>query len=157
MFLYILTLIIIGLLLFFGIKWMKDINQMSTVVDATKFKKDIETAFDSMRSQYMSSKTYSFTLPDGVEQVCFVDSATVPGIQGVCDPTKDYFNDYICGVWKDGGTGIIIDPPLKTSTLSIGNIQVQEDPKNICFDITKAKRITVKLIGLGDMVRVKEP
>jgi hypothetical protein len=161
MFLYILTLIIIGLMLFFGIKWIKDINDTSTIVDATKFKKDIETAFDSMRAQYMSSKTYEFSLPDGVNQLCFVDSNTnpqdtLPPNQGVCDSSKSYYNRYICDAWKDKVSSVIVYPALSAG-IDIGSIEIDTPTKDLCFDITKNRRISVKLVGLGDMVRVKEP
>jgi hypothetical protein len=162
MFIYILSIIVIGLLLFFGIKWIGELMKTSEKIDATKLTIDLENAFDVMRSQYGSTKTYKFYVPKGIDKVCFVDS-TVLKTQldtnsinyPVCDTTDvENYNPLICLAWKDNTSSILFSPALDVD-VNIGHIEILNTQRSLCYDITKNRNIELRLIGLGDGVKLE--
>ena len=155
MFIYILSLIIIGLLLFFGIRWIGDLIDTTKVIDATKFKVDLENAFNSIRAQYGSSKIYEFVLPDGIDQICFVDSRVIPANQGICKATDDYYDPIMCDAWRDNTSSVLFSPPIQAD-IDVGLVEISDIRKDLCFKTVNSHRIKLRLIGLGDMVRIEK-
>ena len=155
LFIYILTIIVIGVLLLFGIKWIGKILQTDEVVQQTAFVKDIEGAFNSIRSDYGSQRLEEFSAPGSVDRTCFVDSqTTATNAYGLCNPEHSDYDPIMCNAWRDKTSSVLFSPPFDSS-VDLGKIVV-EGHKYLCFDNTKNKLIRLKLTGLGDKVKVSE-
>ncbi|MBT3408896.1 hypothetical protein HN415_09535 [Candidatus Woesearchaeota archaeon] len=161
MFIYILSIIIIGLLLFFGIKWIGELIKTGDKIDSTKLTVELENAFNTMRPQYGSAESYNFYIPRGIEKVCFVDSTITknqllltPANYPVCDPNNEMYDSLICLAWKDNASSILFSPSLDVG-VNLGHIEIIDSKRSFCYDVTENRKIKLKLIGLGDAVRVE--
>ena len=77
MFIYIFTLIVIGLLLYLGVKWLIDLSNKGNQVNVAQLKVDMENAFEEIKYNYGSWRYEEFLIPNGVNKICFLDK--VPG------------------------------------------------------------------------------
>jgi hypothetical protein len=157
-FIYILTILIMGLMLYFGIKWIMGLILIQDEIAVTQLKIDLEDSFNNIRSQTRSSENMVFNVPSGLKKVCFLDR-TYPYLKkqetDLCTLGKDDYNPLMCNAWtsNDVDESIFFDPPVSVA-IYVKDIKV--DPtehgyKCIAIDNNKFK---VKLIGLGIYVRV---
>jgi hypothetical protein len=152
-FLYIFTLIVIGMLLVLGVKWIIGLWHQANYVDWNKFKADFEDSFDGIRPNSQSSKSFEINVPGGVDMVCLIDRHLIPSTQGVCDPSSDYYNSMICNSWRDNVSSISFYGASPVE-INIGQVFVDTPTHDICFDLSRNRRISFKMQGLGDSVRV---
>jgi len=158
MFIYILGIIIIGLLLFFGVTWIGDLISTADTITSAQFKVQLENSFEAIQTEYGDARNFDFSVPNGVETVCFVDSFTKPQpaiSYGLCDSTHDDYNALICNSWADNISSAIFYPPLE-SELDIGPVEI-DDPWYHCYNIKRNRQIKFRLIGLGDKVKFVPP
>lgn len=159
-FIYLLTIVIMGLMFYFGVKWMIGLMNTTDDINTAQLKIDFETSFDSIRSNYASSKDEVFDVPSGTNKVCFVDEKynnADKRTAGLCDPANavDY-NPTMCNTWMlVEDSNIFFEPPIDVP-IYIKNIDVEGGYKCFVPD-SHANTIRVKLIGLGDGVKVSEP
>jgi len=158
LFIYIMTIIVVGALLFFGVSWIVDLYKYQQTIDEQTFIKDLTTAFDSIRTRYGSSESYTFKAPADADMVCFVDTS-VPVQMGydVCRSTHDDYDPFICNAWNDKVSGILISPQMKSGDIDIGDVvidQTDTPQRHFCWHTDRNKQIKVKLVGLGDGVKV---
>ncbi len=157
MFIYILSILIIGMLLYFGIKWIGEIMHSADETDIIKFKIEIENAFETMLSNYGSARNYEFNIPGNTNKICFVDSyadQSLIKLSNLCDSSDiENYSPLICNAWKSNVSSVLFDPPFKTE-IEIGNIQIPHISKYICFSILKNKNINIRLESLGESIRV---
>jgi len=153
LFIYILSIIIIGLLLYFGIHWIGELIKSEDIIDSTRFRIDLENSFDSIRPQYGSADNFEYSVPDGVDMVCFVDNTkdrTFISTTDLCDQAHEDYSALICNSWKDNISSVLFSPPLED--INIGNLDM-ESPF-ICFKTSMKRKIGLRLVGLGDKVRI---
>jgi len=155
LFVYIISILVVGMLLYFGITWIGELTKTAEKIDATKFKVDLENSFDSIRTEYMDQRNFEYSVPSGIDRVCLLDSFTdlqVATIYGLCDTASDDYDPRICNIWKDNSSSIAFSPPLDTE-INLGSIIV-DDPKYMCFSSTNSRNLRLRLVGLGDKVHV---
>jgi len=144
------------MLLFFGIKWIGGLIGTAETMDATRFKVDIENAFDSIRPDYGTQRNHEFLVPANVDRICFVDTTT-PSSQAassnLCNVNHAHYDPFICNGWKDQTSGILMSPP--NSQLDIGPIEMT-GVKYLCFNTDTNSRLKIRLVSLGKSVRVFE-
>jgi len=153
-FVYILTILIIGLLLFFGMKWIGDLLRQGEIIDETKFVIDIENAFAQI--QYGDGKNHDFLVPAEVDVVCFVDSSLPRSeikLRNLCIPESDIYDPLICNSWQDNTSSVLFSPPLKTE-ISVGDVRIDDPQKFLCFSTISNNWVKVRLVGLGNRVKV---
>ncbi len=153
MFVYILSIIVIGLLLFLGIKWITELRNRGSLIDVTRFRIDLENSFDTIRPQYGSADNFDYTVPDGIDLVCFVNSRfTDFSSTELCTPGNANYSAIICNSWEDNTSSVLFSPPVED--INVGPVEMSEP--YICFHTTTIRKIQLRLVGLGDRVRVQK-
>ena len=162
MFIYLLTILIIGFLLFLGFKWIGGISKMIHKIDVSKLTRDMKSTFSEYKSRPGSWKIATFDLPDGITKVCFTDLSiqkTTIEHSSICTKgTKDY-DALICDAWKDKTQNVFFFPRDKVeSNVKIDYIAVPKDNTKgyVCFDAV-ASKLTIKVKGTGNKVEVSMP
>lgn len=70
---YVLSVIIMGMVLLYGFNAIKGIRERAAEVERITFKSEVRSAITSISSDYGSTKSKSFTLPQGFSELCFVN------------------------------------------------------------------------------------
>ncbi len=156
MFVYIMTMVVIGVLLFLGTKWLLMLVDKGCDVEVIKMKKTIENQFEKIKYNRNSYEWVEFFIPcDDVEKVCFFDSEYAANgkykTSGICTEGDDDFDLMLCDAWGTGETSIAFKPFLE-NTVYLEDVRVKDG--YLCLDVDLGK-IKVKLVGLGDGVLVQ--
>lgn len=163
MFTYIFTLLVIGMLMFFGVKAIGYLIETFDDVTMVEAKKSIESAFEKIKSNYRSWQKKEFRVPDEVNRVCFLDKeyATEEGEDwykntGLCKKSSDDYAPLVCDAWGARDQNVVFTP---IDAMKVG-VDVQyvkvESPGYLCVNNTNGK-VVVKLTGEGDAVKVSRP
>lgn len=163
MFTYILSIIIIGLILLFGIRYIIKLQQDIKTIDLVKFKTQVETVAGSYAYQYGSWVKQEFSVPSEVKQVCFFDVEKAGGSSGskICggsaqDPNEIQKQPLLCDGWsagKDSTQNVMTVPFVTETPIHIGKIEVDNAIGYKCFKVTAGK-FTATITGLGDGVKI---
>ncbi|MEM4267619.1 MAG: hypothetical protein QXK37_02200 [Candidatus Woesearchaeota archaeon] len=164
-FFYIMAMIVIGLLMFFGIKWIYGLIEYGSQINVGKFKHDIENEVERIKTCYMCTTKLTFSLPDEVRKICFVEKDNFKQFSGLCYggtasavPHPDY-DPQMCFLWKsEDDRNVLIDPVDKITThINLGPIKAgASDEGYICFNVTNGQ-FSIKLLGLGDKTQILRP
>lgn len=151
-FIYILSVIIIGIILLFGYRAISQFGEKAEQVSYIKFKTDIQSIVRTMSSDYGSVKREEFIVGSVYKQICFVDS----------DATVSTLSDDIHPVIKDMvGSGVDKNTFLMTDSIeesfNVGKLEVDDDGPDsfICINSING-RIKVEFEGLGDRTKIRE-
>ena len=162
MFTYILTLIIIGLMLYLGVGWIGDLMSQQRNIVEVRLKTGLENEFSALETSYNKMEVHEFEVPNDVERVCFMDQnfATQTNVdnQGICSEGDPDYNPVICDIWKNDPEQNVAFYPQLSSPIGVSNIDVEEEVAGnnnyyMCTDISEG-RFSVRLIGKGDSVEV---
>jgi hypothetical protein len=158
-FVYILTVLIMGLMLYFGVKWIIGLMSTTGEIEVAQLKIDLETSFEKIRPNTRSWQNVVFNVPEGLKKVCFVDSSYSLADKknsGLCQPATPANLDYnpiMCNAWKSNNDeNIMFDPPVDKA-IYIKDIKVDSSSGYKCF-LVENNKFRVKLTGLGVGVRV---
>ncbi|MFW6013545.1 MAG: hypothetical protein ACOCQG_00060 [Candidatus Nanoarchaeia archaeon] len=163
MFTYILTLLIIGLMLYFGVDWIFTLLGYFGLITDTQLKTQLDDAFEEMEGNYGSMREYDFRVPQGLRTVCFLDKeeGEEAGSVEALNDMDDFCGDYpvICETWVDTSQNIAFEPPLDMR-IEIRDVEIVDgddvcNEKGICKNITD-RMFSVSLVGKGDTVEVRE-
>ena len=75
-FFFILAIVIIGLLLLFGVKYIMELGTKVNQIDLVRFKTDLEGYANDIRAVYGKWKKIEMNVPSGIDKVCFVQMKT---------------------------------------------------------------------------------
>lgn len=153
MFVYIITLIVIGLMLYMSVKWIGGIQSTAKEIDVASLKSDLENSFESIKYKPYSMSTESFVIPDGINTVCFLD-ATFPQkmLRPICDPgNNSEFDPLMCNDWHDNQSVVFRPSDIVTRPIYLEDVRVGEG--YLCFEVQQGK-INVRLEGKGNAVKV---
>lgn len=165
MFTYVLGIIIIGLILLFGIKYIVKLQQDIKTIDLVKFKTQVETVAGSYAYQYGSWVEQEFSVPNEVKYVCFFDleKSGGSGSSKICggsgspqDPNDIQKQPLLCDGWsagKDSTQNVMTVPFVTETPIHIGKIEVDNTIGYKCFKVTAGKFIAT-ITGLGDGVKI---
>lgn len=163
MFTYILTILIIGLMLYFGVSWLGTLMEHSGSISTTQLKTNLEDSFEEMRGNFGSMREYQFLVPQGITTVCFLDRDESESAGGSVEALQagDLCGKYplICEVWADPSQNIAFDPELDMP-IEVRDVVIEDgddelcEGKCICKD-TSNGRFSVRLVGKGDAVEVR--
>ena len=152
MFFYILALFVIGTILLIGIKYVIKITEQVESIDLVEFKTSLTTDVDVMVTKYGSWKKKTYTVPQGVKTVCFF---TIDKYPNSCSSLPN-LDPVMCDAWQSGTQNVMTIPFVIDSSINLIKMEVK-DPKGYqCFGVTD-KKITIKLTGIGNGVRISEP
>jgi hypothetical protein len=157
-FVYILTIIIVGLILLFGIKYISKILDQHEKLELIEFKSNIENSFSKTKCFECHTVT-TFSVPKKIKKVCFLDvktSDTQKDTTSICDKSNSStYNFYICDAWKTQGFNMnVLTYPMLDTPINVGLINL-ENQAALCFDTSKNKALTLNLTGEGDKILVE--
>jgi hypothetical protein len=155
-FVYILTVLIMGLMLYFGVKWIINLMLTECEIQTANLKIDMETSFEKIRPNTASWQNVVFNVPDclRLKKICFVDSSYAnKQTSGLCTTGQKDYNPMMCNAWmSNNDENVMFEPPVE-NPVYIKDIKVDSPLGYLCFPIEQNK-VIVKLRGLGVGVQV---
>jgi len=129
-------------------------------INVVQLKVDMENSFDKIRSNYGSAKTEEFKIPGKINKVCFVEQGYFknnPGANkndiGLCKSGHKDYEPMMCEFWDgESSENVFFKPSLETG-IYVKDIRIGSGEGYQCFDVERGY-ITVKLVGLGDAVKI---
>lgn len=144
-FIYVLTIILIGFILVYGYNAITTFGEKSEQVSFIKLKSDLSNIVEIITPDYGSVKIRSFDVPGGYNKVCFIKNfPSFPSLSGTSYPIiEDSVNS---GVKKN----MFLIKEGAEESFFIGDIEVvSEDNEILCVEVV-SNMITVKFEGKGD-------
>lgn len=169
-FVYILTLVVMITVLFFGYKAISGVIQKGERVAFVSFKTDLEGAVRSISGDYGSVRAYDsknpLRVPAGYDSVCFIDFDRSPpagcsSISGlnpiICDAWETYGGNSEGKGWEAADANVFLNPPgiidVKVYKIEVDtNLNRNEDAKDggyFCLNVVSG-RLDIRLEGKGD-------
>lgn len=162
MFMYILAIIIIGLILLFGVRYIIKLHSDIKAIDLVQFKTNVETIAGKYAYQYGSWIKEEFSVPREIEYVCFFDvekynpNTRICGGNLAADTNDVKKSAQLCDAWsagKDSTKNVMTIPFITETPIHIGKIDISETVGYKCFKVTVGK-FTATITGLGDGVNI---
>lgn len=168
LFLYILAIIIIGLLLIFGVKYIGELVNTTIEISLVQFKTDLQTNIDDIRPNYGKWRKLEITVPAEITEICFLeyDIPQQPQTLPICLQDSEYYDYLMCNAWMDyeaqvdSGADINEFPNVFAkpsgsikSDITIGRIETSGD-YYLCVPAI-GNSIKIKAIGLGDGTQIE--
>ncbi len=168
MFTYILGIIIIGLLLFLGVRYIMKIHNDIGKIDLLSFKTSLETTAKQYSTKYGSWTELELTVPNEVKTVCFFDiskavtdkamNTKLCGGSGIDEGSSELPDQTkvieLCDAWQKSASSNVMTIPFVTdSPIFIPNLKVDSKAGYLCKQVVAGK-ITVTVTGLGNGVKV---
>jgi len=150
-FVYILTMIIIGLLLILGVKWIGNILEEMRIAELILFKKDMEESFIT---GYNDQNAFEIEVSKEIEKICFMEPGKYSELVPLCREGPSY-EPMACDDWKDGTAAVVLIPPTDVS-IDTMDIEVDSEHHYLCFNNTKKRKLELVMIGLGNRTRVSQ-
>ena len=153
-FVYIITIVIIGVIFIFGYNSIQELNKNSEKVSQVRLKTDIENAISSITPEYGSFKQASIKLPGSYSEVCFLKNF----ISGSY-PENDFTGYPLIFDAKDTGKNVFLLDGKKriVDSYTIGSIDFEEKagktPSLNCFK-GESGTVDIKFTGKGDHVLI---
>lgn len=167
-FVYVIAIVIVGLILVFGYNAIKKIGDRADEVSLIKFKSTIEGSFDSVRTSFGTVKLEKYEVPQGYEELCFVDLDIQGGVN-VFSLENDYPLVYEAVTTQGNNKNAFLVKGLDIESYEVDKINIglsadrAEDCEfndgceiYLCADVVNSVA-RVKLAGRGDHVFVKIP
>ena len=143
-FVYIVTIILIGMVLLYGYRAIDSFRKRSEEVSYLKFKTELESAVKLTASDYGSVKREAFDVSGGYQGVCFVDLDNINVNSNKDIAEYPLIKDSIAGGVKDWN---VYFPNMEADPFYIGKIYVQGG--FLCLPATSGK-LTIRIEGRGD-------
>jgi hypothetical protein len=167
LFLYILAIVIIGLLLVFGVKYIGMLVEKVDTINVVQFKTDLETNIEKIRPNYGTWRILEFDVPVDITEVCFFEYGILPAqpqLMPICLPGNDEYDFIICNAWKDyeyanpegENPNVFVKPSAIIDTdIIIGRLEIDASEHYLCVP-SVGGMIKLKATGLGDGTRIEE-
>lgn len=156
-FVYITSVVIIGLLIMFAVIALKKIGGDANKIDLIKFKSDIKSEVKQLRVDYGSSKSMQFVVPKPYTEVCFVNTADpASGVNLQRDSVFMAKYPIIYNSVKDGVTSNMFLFPKGQENDYIGPISLNANTPYLCKNVSSgAGTITLSMSGAGKTVKIE--
>ena len=140
-FIYILTIILISFILFYGYNAVQNFIKRAEQVCLLKFKNDIINAVESISSDFGSVRKKELQLCTGYTQACFVETFESPVLPSNSDPIiKD-------SILSNTGKNAFLVEKIAKESFYAGKISVEPDV--MCIKAVNSK-ISMTLEGKGN-------
>ena len=153
-FVYILSMIVIGLVLLYGYNAIRGFRERQEQVSLIEVENQLKTTIKALSSDYDSIRKEELLLPSGFNMICFVDNRylgygnNVPNCVDLKQDSRAIVEDAM-----GAGTANIFLVPDGTENYMIGNIEVSQGC--ICIERTGNKAV-FRVKGLGNGVEISE-
>ena len=139
-FIYILTIILISFILFYGYSAVQNFKKRAEQVCQLKFKNDLVNAVEIISSDFGSIKRKDLELCAGYSQVCFVETIERPALPNNIDPIiKD-------SILSNTGKNVFLVEKIAKESFYAGKISVEPDV--LCIKASNNK-LSIRLEGKG--------
>lgn len=168
LFMYILAIVIIGLLLVFGVKYIGMLVEKVDTINVVQFKTDLETNIEKIRPNYGTWRILEFDVPAEVSEVCFFEYGILPARPQdtpICRQSDvDEYDYIICNAWKDyesanpdgENPNVFVKPSSVIDTdIIIGRLEIDASNHYLCVQAVGGM-IKLKATGLGDGTKIEE-
>lgn len=172
-FVYIIALVVVGMVIVFGYKAIKNFASRSDEVALIKFKTEVETTFKQVSSSFNTIKAVDFDVPSGYEEMCIVNLDAHQKISDFQDSEFTYNPILFEGVQEKknlflvkgifveqfyvGKVALDIDPGNSFNNPDACSGDGKEGPQDtgylMCVPVKNSK-VKFKLKGKGDKVFV---
>ena len=142
-FIYILTVVIIGMVLLFGGKAILDFIQKGEEVAFIKFKTDLTSIVDSIGPDYQSIVRETLTIGRDYQQVCFIDST----------PINSPYPTMNSVVGSGTGENTFLVTTDVVEKFDVGSIDVDPPSGWACFPVTNGK-VRLQFEGMGNRTKI---
>ncbi len=155
-FIYVLSLVVISLVFVYGYKAIFGFSKQADDVAMLKFSEDLKSHITSIASDYGSVREYIYSMPSGVDEVCFTDPNTYK------TPTViDQYGSDDSVIKAAISSGIPEHVFLRKSKqteekLDVGELDLFNCAHFVCVPV-KAGKITLRLEGLGNKAKLIVP
>jgi hypothetical protein len=157
MFVFIVSIIVVGLVLLFGTKAIMSFMAGTEDVQYVQFKTNLQDAIDDVASDYGSVKQRAFNMPGEYQKVCFVDIKKSPGsfdiqadslIDGARQPL-------LINAWEDKTANVFLIDQVVVKSFIDERITLPEGEPYVCLKRQQGE-LRVRLEGVGRAVEVSE-
>ena len=149
---YIITSIIFILILVFGYNSIFRIKETESEVSFVVLKSYLERDVKSISADYGSVKTFSYSLPEGVEGLCFSEIGNKNPLTLPNCPDRE---DNVAKIFTEDNPNnnvFLIGNTLK-GTFKLEGMSIQ-CPEYMCFKAQNS-RVSIKMEGLGNKALIK--
>lgn len=159
-FFFILAIVIIGLLLLFGVKYIMELGTKVNQIDVLRFKTDIEGYAKEIGPVYGKWQKIELDVPGGIDKICFVQHETFTESplyiqqEGICTKGHEDYDLLMCSAWQEDSSRNVFTKPFDELDLGIdlGALEVGSSYEQyLCFDTTSGF-LKIKMTGKGDRV-----
>ncbi len=173
-FVYILAVVVIGMLLILGIRYIGNIMTKVEDINLLEFKTDLESAAQRIAPSYGTWEKLELSVPNGVSRICFVepkqmvtgrtDNGGNVNPTGLCTDAHADYDFRMCNAWNDDPSRNVYTEPFDvlSTGIYIGPLDVippsDTDSANdhyLCFSVAEDLKLRVKFIGMGDSLKVQ--
>ena len=152
-FVYVLSMIVIGLVLLYGYKSIGKMRERAKQVDLIGFKTDVRNAVEKVSNDYGTVRAPEFKVPEGYDEVCFID------LDKGADPSIESLHPLVYEAWQDDSANVFLIKDLAKEFYLVesnGQHLIQIDsPGYICPEV-KGSKVKVRLEGVGGKAKLSE-
>ena len=141
-FIYIITLVLISFLLFYGYRAISAFKEKSDKVSYIQFKNDMENTIETLSLDFGSIKVRQFTVPANINIICFVRN--FPSMPRLSDTKYPIIED---SVNSNISNNVFLISGTVEESFFTGKISPTEDL--FCVPAIKGK-IELRMEGMGD-------
>ncbi len=94
MFVYLTTIIVVGLIVFIGGKTLNNVMNVGSEIDYIKFRNALTDTIETIATDYNAQRQVDLTVPKGTKEICFVDLTKNPTLDSSTYPV-------IINYWSD--------------------------------------------------------
>ncbi len=173
-FYFILAIIVMGLLLLFGVRYIMELGEKVEQIDLVRFKTDLEGYAKQIAPVYGKwRKLEQLAVPSGIDRICFVQlerfdveelktELLYKQQKGLCTKGHEDYDFLMCQAWQDDATRNVYTDPFDELAIGIflGPLEVkgkdaEEEQYYLCIDTTD-HYLRIKMTGYGDRVLIEE-
>jgi hypothetical protein len=153
MFIYLMTILVIGLLLYLGVGWIRGLIVQQEIVALTQFKNSLESDFETIT--YGSTKELALDVPSSVKRMCFVETGQKKDYDqlDLCKSGTADYDPLICNAWRDNSSSVLFSPALDID-IDIGVVSVDSTQGYLCYNTDGGRMVRIIITGMGTIVKV---
>ncbi len=153
---YVLAILVVGLILFFGYKSIRDITSRTEKVSLIDFQQSLTSKIKKISSQYGASEIYIISVPTAVKEICFVNNRqsvllNTDGIYPIIKEALTSASPVAKNVFPIGVNNQLAAQPMLIGEIDFPNSDNPSTKSVQCFKI-KSGKLTINLEGKGDHV-----
>ena len=154
-FIYIVAIVVVGMILIFGFRAVKNLGGKAEEVAKIKFGTELQSKFKTVRADYGSIEKIKFLVPQGYREVCFISDSLLATPQEVRDETGKLYTIITDSVVSKVKKNTFLVKDVAEESYYLGSIKIQDNRKHLCVPVNVGE-LKLRLEGKGSHVQVGE-